>query len=121
MWEPPKPIAEGSGANIRTRKSRRKSPVGDYAAITAVQIAGTVVGRPDSFPTLNWCFLIFAASSIPLMGRRCMKAFKAQHRSDPLFHAAMVLFNSIIKIIARTDPDSLRHFSFCLEFPYGPM
>ena len=33
----------------------------------AVQIAGIAVGRPGNFPTLNCCFLIFAASSIPLI------------------------------------------------------
>ena len=33
----------------------------------AVQIAGIVFGRPGNFPTLNCCFLIFAASSIPLI------------------------------------------------------
>ena len=28
-------------------------------------MAGIVFGRPGSFPTLNWCFLFFAASSMP--------------------------------------------------------
>ena len=49
------------------RGVERSSRFGDYAATTAAQIAGTVVGRPGSLPTLNWCFLIFAASSIPLI------------------------------------------------------
>jgi hypothetical protein len=39
----------------------------DYAATTAVQMAGIVDGRRGSLPTLNCCFLIFAASSIPLI------------------------------------------------------
>src|SRR5882757_5397608 len=51
---------------------------------------------------------------------RCIEALEAQHRSDPLFDPAMVLFNSIIKILARADPDSLRHLSFCLQFPNRP-
>jgi hypothetical protein len=38
-----------------------------YAAITAAEIAGSVVGRPCSLPTLNWRFLILTASSIPLI------------------------------------------------------
>src|SRR3982750_1105905 len=39
----------------------------DYAPRIAAQVAGIVVGRPGRLPTLNCCFLIFAASSIPLM------------------------------------------------------
>src|SRR3954468_11044926 len=39
----------------------------DYAPRIAAQIAGIVVGRPGSLPTLNCCFRIFSASSIPLI------------------------------------------------------
>ena len=38
-----------------------------YGATTEVHSAGVVVGRPGSLPTLNWCFLIIAANSIPLI------------------------------------------------------
>jgi hypothetical protein len=44
-----------------------RSPIWDYSVATAAQIAGIVFGRPGSWATLNWCFLIFAASSIPLI------------------------------------------------------
>jgi hypothetical protein len=32
--------------------------------------------------------------------RRCLESLKPQHRSDPLFHAAVVLLDSIIEILA---------------------
>jgi hypothetical protein len=67
----------------------------DYAAITVAQIAGIVSGRPGSFPTLNG--------------------------TDSLLHAPMILLDSVIEILARTDPDVLRHLSFCLQFPDRPM
>jgi hypothetical protein len=51
----------------KRRELRRRVDVRNYAATTAAQIAGMVFGRPGSFPTLNWCFLIFAASSTPRM------------------------------------------------------
>jgi hypothetical protein len=47
-----------------------------------------------------------------------VKSFEAQHRSDPLLYTPVVLFDSIIEILARTDPDSLRHSSFCSEFSH---
>jgi hypothetical protein len=52
---------------FEVRKSRWRDCGGDYAATTVAQIAGIVAGRPGSLPTLNCCFLIFAASSIPLI------------------------------------------------------
>ena len=44
-----------------------RSPICDYSAVRAAQIAGIVFGRPGRLPTLNWCFLILAASSMPLI------------------------------------------------------
>ncbi len=52
---------------FEVRKSRLGDCGRDYAAITVAQIAGIVAGRPRRLPILNWCFLIFAASSIPLI------------------------------------------------------
>ena len=45
-------------------------------------------------------------------GRR-LESLEAQHRSDPLFHAAVILLDSIIEVFARADPDTPRHLSFC--------
>lgn len=42
--------------------------VGREAASTANLISDVVFGLPGSFPILNCCFLIFAASSIPQIG-----------------------------------------------------
>src|SRR4051812_8037234 len=39
--------------------------------------------------------------------RRRIEALEAQHRSDPLFYTAVILFDSVIEILARTDTHSL--------------
>jgi hypothetical protein len=52
---------------VRGKLRRTNRAVCDYAAITAVQMAGIMDGLAGSFPILNCCFLIFAASSIPLI------------------------------------------------------
>lgn len=79
------------------RFASNERAVCDYAAITAVQMAGIVDGLPGSFPILNCCFLIFAASSIPLILTAAVwNRFEAQHRTDPLFYATVVLLDSIV-------------------------
>lgn len=63
---------EGSGANwaaarIRTLRLHRSDSDIDHAASAARQISGSVARRPPSLPNLNCPFLIFSASSIPLI------------------------------------------------------
>ena len=62
----------GSGANcevaqIRTVPLHRSDSDIDHAACAARQISGSVARRPPSWPNLNCHFLIFSASSIPLI------------------------------------------------------
>jgi hypothetical protein len=94
----------------------------DYAATMAVQIAGIVVSRPGSFADLglllpDFCCEFNSADS----DRRCLESLKPQHRTDLLLNAAVVWLNSVIKILARRDADSLRHLSCRLQFPNRPM
>ena len=51
----------------RTQVAWEDRAVCDYAATTAVQMAGIVVGRPDSLPTLNCCFRILLPVQFPLI------------------------------------------------------
>jgi len=53
--------------------------------------------------------------------RRCLESLKAQHRTDPLFYAAVVFLDFIVSILARTHADSQRHHSFCFPFPNRSM
>lgn len=65
-------LEDGSGANwaaarIRTLRLHRSDSDIDHAASAARQISGSVARRPPSLPNLNCPFLIFSASSIPLI------------------------------------------------------
>src|SRR4051812_11869657 len=53
--------------------------------------------------------------------RRRIKALEAQHRSDPLFYTAVVFFNSVVEILARTDTHSLGTPPRSLPPPTGTM
>ena len=61
----------GSGANLTCGKFGRCDisidPNSDQADNMARQISGSVARRPPSLPILNCPFLIFSASSIPLI------------------------------------------------------
>src|SRR5205085_7151874 len=83
----------------RTRPGGR-SPGRDYAAITAVQIAEIVVGRPGQLPDLELVLSGFRCelNSADRDSRR-VESLEAQHRSDPLFHATVILLDSIIEIL----------------------
>src|SRR4051812_17818468 len=53
--------------------------------------------------------------------RRRIEALEAQHRSDPLFYTAVILFDSAIEILARTDTHSFGDRPRSLQLPNGTM
>src|SRR4051794_25963487 len=53
--------------------------------------------------------------------RRRIEALEAQHRSDPLFYTAVILFDSVIEILARTDTHSFGDRPRSLQLPNGTM
>jgi len=94
--------------------------VSDQAAKAACQISGILILSPPSLPVLNWPFLIFSASSIPLDHNRCVsEAFQAQHRTKPLLHTPVILFDDVIQIFTAPHPDSLGQLAALLQISHG--
>jgi len=75
-----------------------------HAARTAAQSSGAVVPLPVTALGLNWCFLIFAASSRPRIVTAAVSgALEPEHRPYPLFYPAVVLLNHITPILRMVE------------------
>src|SRR5215471_3998689 len=52
---------------------------------------------------------------------RVVEAFESQHRPDPLFDSAVVLFDEIVQVLARSHFYSTRKFAGLLHLSHGAM
>src|SRR5438270_7556555 len=50
-----------------------------------------------------------------------VESFESEHRSNPVFDAAMILLHHIIQVLAGSYSNALRHRSRCFQFGDGPM
>src|SRR4029453_3151540 len=75
--------------------------------------------RPPSLPVLNCPFLIFSASSTPLITTAAVpKPFKPQHRSQPVLHSPVVLFDQVVQILTTSHQHALRQLAARLQIGY---
>jgi hypothetical protein len=90
-----------------------------HAASTAAQVSGAVVSLPVRGLRLNWCFLIFSASSYAADGNgRRLESLEPEHRPGPLLDPAVVLLNQVIQILASVHK-YLRICDLCQELASG--
>ena len=52
---------------------------------------------------------------------RVVESFEPQHRSNPLFDSAVVLFDEIVQVLARSHSHSARKFAGLIQLPHGAM
>jgi hypothetical protein len=52
---------------------------------------------------------------------RVVESFESQHRPNPLFDSAVVLFDQIVQVLARSHSYSTWKFAGLLHFPHCAM
>jgi hypothetical protein len=95
------------------------------AANAAFQSSDMVNFRFPNLPVLNWPFFALLDLLCQLdstnSDRRVVESFEAEHRSNPLFHPPVVLFDEIVQVLARSHSHSSRQFAALLHFSHGAM